>query len=243
MHWLRGEYATKTEARRDLGVGTVIDDDNWFDFIKLFARFVQSIGYKGLLVFFDECVNLYKIANRISRENNYEKLLFMYNDTLQGRAPYLGLYFGGTPAFLEDQRRGLYSYEALRSRLSDGRIAQAAGFRTMSGPIIRLKRMSDNELLALCRRVTALHEQLYRYQARVAGGDIERFLRLCLDRPGAGDLITPREILREYLTVLDVLRENEGLSFSAVIGDRPPVSADLERANAENGLILEEFDL
>ena len=242
LRWLRGEYATKTEARRALGVGSIIDDDNWFDYIKLFALFVRKIGYKGFLVFFDECVNLYKIANRISRENNYEKLLFMYNETLQGRAPYLGLYFGGTPAFLEDQRRGLYSYEALRSRLSDGRIAQMGGYRSMMSPIIRLKRMSDNELLALCRRVTALHEKLYNYTARITEPETEHFLHLCLDRPGASDLITPREILREYITVLDVMYQNEGLTYAEVIGARAPIAPDPAGVN-EDKLILEEFDL
>ena len=115
LRWLRGEYATKTEARGDLGfpVSVIIDDDNWYDFLKLWAMLVQRMGYRGLVVFIDECVNLYKITHRVSRENNYEKILSMFNDTLQGRAPGLGIVFGGTPQFLEDPRRGLFSYEAL----------------------------------------------------------------------------------------------------------------------------------
>ena len=243
LRWLRGEFTTKTEARRELGVGAIIDDDNWFDFIKLFALFVQQIGYKGLLCFFDECVNLYKIANRISRENNYEKLLTMYNDTLQGRAPYLGLYFGGTPAFLEDARRGLYSYEALKSRLSDGRIALGGGYRSLMGPIIRLKRMSDNELLALCRRVTALHEKMYGVPARVTDAQMEHFLKLCLDRPGASELITPREIIREYITVLDVMLQKPDAPYEAVVGARAPVVPDIEKARNEDGPFLDEFEI
>ena len=243
LRWLRGEFATKTEARAALGVGMIVDDDNWFDFIKLFALFVRQIGYKGLLCFFDECVNLYKTVNRVSRENNYEKLLSMYNDSLQGRAPYLGLYFGGTPAFLEDQRRGLYSYEALKSRLYDGRIAASGEFKNLMGPIIRLKRMSDNELYALCRRVTVLHEKLHGEPCRISDAQIEQFLKLCLDRPGAGELITPREITREYIAVLDVMLQNPDAPFEKVIGGVKPPAPDIEKARRENGPFIENFDV
>ena len=125
MRWLRGEYKTKTEARANLGVTAIIDDSNWYDYIKLLAAFSRQIGYKGLIILIDECVNLYKIPNRISRENNYEKILSIYNDTMQGKASGLGVIFAGTPQFLEDGRRGLFSYEALRSRLSDSAFAMS----------------------------------------------------------------------------------------------------------------------
>ncbi|MBQ9468986.1 MAG: ATP-binding protein [Clostridia bacterium] len=242
LRWLRGEYTTKTEARRDLGVGSVIGDDNWFDYIKLFALFVRQVGFKGLVCFFDECVNLYKTVNRISRENNYEKLLSMYNDSLQGRAPCLGLVFGGTPAFLEDTRRGLYSYEALKSRLYDGRIASAGGLTNLMGPIIRLKRMSDNELLALCGRIAILHEKLHGVPSRLTPGETAQFLKICLDRPGAENLITPREIIREYITVLDVMLQNPQATFAQVSGNISP-TPDVEKANAENGPIISDFDV
>lgn len=138
LRWLRGEFATKTEARSALGfpVSSIIDDDNWYDYLKLWASLVRQMGYRGLVVFIDECVNLYKITHRVSRENNYEKILAMFNDTLQGRAPGLALILGGTPQFLEDSRRGLFSYEALRSRLCDSRFA-LDGFKNLIGPVIR----------------------------------------------------------------------------------------------------------
>ncbi len=233
LRWLRGEYTTKTEARRDLGVGGIIDDDSWFDYIKLFALFVRQLGYKGLLVFIDECVNLYKIANRISREANYEKLLSMYNDTLQGRAAGLGLFFGGTPTFLEDQRRGLYSYEALKSRLSDGRIAAAGGYRNLMGPIIRLKRMSDSELLALCHRLTDLHGQYHGKKSSISEEQIRHFLTLCLDRAGANEMITPREIIREYIGVLDVMLQNPDADYYQIVGAALPSLQ--KKAEAEDG--------
>ncbi|MCL2517324.1 MAG: ATP-binding protein [Oscillospiraceae bacterium] len=217
MRWLRGEYETKTEARKFLKVGSIIDDDNWYDFIKLFAVFVRKTGSRGLFVFIDECVNLYKISNRISRENNYEKLLSMFNDTLQGRAPGLGLILGGTPQFLEDNRRGLFSYEALRSRLVDGKFNNE-GFKNFIGPVIRLRRLSDDELFALIARVTKLHAQNYEWTPRVSTSEMTDFLKLCLSRAGADTLITPREIIRDYMSVLNILYQNKDATFEKVVG-------------------------
>ncbi len=219
LRWLRGEFSTKTEARAELGfsVSEIIGDDNWYDYLKLWAAMSRRMGYRGLIVFLDECVNLYKISNRISRENNYEKILSMFNDTLQGRAPGLGLVLGGTPQFLEDQRRGLFSYEALRSRLCDSRFA-LDGFKNLIGPVIRLRRLSDEELYALISRVTTLYAQNYDWQPRVTPEEQEQFLRLCLSRAGADSMITPREMLRDYMTVLNILMQNPGAGFSDVVG-------------------------
>ncbi len=232
LRWIRGEYSTKTEAKSALGVGSIIDDDNWFDYLKLMAVFVQKIGYRGLIVFIDECVNLYKIPNRISRENNYEKLLSMFNDTLGGRSPGLGVVLGGTPQFLEDSRRGLFSYEALKSRLSDGRFANTA-FKNLSGPVIKLRRLSDDELYALITRATKLHAQYYDWQARITQDEMRAFFDTCLNRIGANSMITPREVLRDYLSLLDILRQNEEATFDKVMEGQliTPIQTESDEAN------------
>ncbi len=219
LRWLRGEFSGKTEARRELGfsVSEVIDDDNWYDFIKLFAAFATHLGYRGLILFIDECVNLYKIPNRISREANYEKLLAIFNDTLQGRAAGLGVIFGGTPQFLEDTRRGLFSYEALRSRLADSRFTEQ-GYVTLSSPVIRLRRLSDDELLALIARLTRLHAQQTGRPAPVSAEEMTRFLQMLLSRAGADELVTPREIVRDYLSLLHILDEDPRARFDDLIG-------------------------
>ena len=225
LRWLRGEYSTKTEARRDLGfaVSVIIDDDNWYDFLKLWAALARAIGYRGLVVFVDECVNLYKISHRVSRENNYEKILSMFNDTLQGRAPGLGLILGGTPQFLEDTRRGLFSYEALRSRLCDSRFA-LEGFKNLIGPVIRLRRLSDDELFALISRVTKLYAQNYGSEPRITQEQMGQFLQICLSRAGADSMITPREMLRDYMTVLNILMQNPDATFEQVVGSAVTLS-------------------
>lgn len=218
LRWLRGEYATKTEARNALGFFTseIIDDDNWYDFIKLWAILVRLMGYRGLIVFIDECVNLYKITHRVSRENNYEKILSMFNDTLQGRAEGLGIVFGGTPQFMDDTRRGLFSYEALRSRLCDSHFSSES-YKNLIGPVIRLKRLSDDELFALITRITKLYSVNYGIEPRITEDQMVEFLNQALSRAGADSMITPREMLRDYMTVLNILMQNDDVTFEQIM--------------------------
>ena len=241
MRWLRGEFAGKTEAKSALGfsVSVIVDDDNWYDFMKLWASLVRSMGYRGLILFIDECVNLYKISHRVSRENNYEKILSMFNDTLQGRAAGLGIVFGGTPQFLEDTRRGLFSYEALRSRLCDSRFA-AAEFKNLMGPVIRLRRLGDDELFALITRITNLYAENYGKYPRITEEDKIKFLEICLGRAGADSMITPREMLRDYMTVLNILMQNEKLSFSDIAGSIVTLKTDADEETEERPSVAEK---
>lgn len=240
MRWFFGEYTTKTEAKAALKVSEIINDNNWYDYLKLWAVFFKKIGYRGFAVFIDECVNLYKISNRISREKNYEKLLSMFNDSLGGRSTGLALFFGGTPQFLEDTRRGLYSYEALRSRLADGRYA-VGEYRNLMGPVIRLRRMSDNELLALVNRVSILHGQYYGQECRVTADERTLFCKICLERAGADTMITPREMIREYITVLDIMLQNPSASFMSIIGGDGK-GIDLKNKQESDEIEIEGFD-
>lgn len=220
LRWLRGEFSTKTEAKLALGfpVSCVIDDANWYNFIKLFSTLAKMLGYKGLILFIDECVNLYKIPNRISREANYEKILSIFNDTLQGKAEGLGVVFGGTPKFLEDTRRGLFSYEALKSRLEDSKYG-SLGYQNLSSPVIRLRTLSDNELLALVRRLTKLYTEKEGLDVPpVTDEEIALFLTNALSKTGAEEMITPREIIRDYLTLLNILRDNKDVKISDLLG-------------------------
>ena len=219
LRWLRGEFSTKTEAKSALGfsVSTIIDDDNWYNFVKLYAALSVKLGYSGLILFIDECVNLYKIPNRIAREANYEKLLAIFNDTLQGKATSLGVVFGGTPQFLEDTRRGLFSYDALRSRLSDTKYTEL-GYRSLSEPVIRLRRLSDNELLALVKRLAVLYkEREGDREIPIDDEGIERFVRCELSRAGADEMVTPREVIRDFLMLLNILRDNKNVKLDELI--------------------------
>ena len=213
--WFRGEYRNKTEARHELGVGIVIGDDDWYDYLKILATFLVGAGYKGLVILLDEMVNLYKIPNAVSRQYNYEKVLTMYNDTLQGKAHHLGIIMSGTPQAVEDRRRGLYSYEALRSRLTQGRFSQD-GLVDMLAPVIRLEPLTHEELLVLVEKLADIHAGLFRYQ-RTIPDELVRFLETEYGRVGA-DTTSPRaRVIRDFVEMLDILSQNPGVTVEQLL--------------------------
>ena len=216
VKWFRGEYRTKAEACEELGVNIVITDDDWYDYLKLFAAFLKGAGYAGLLVLIDELVNLYKIPNSVARQYNYEKILTMYNDTLQGRARYLGIVMGGTPQAVEDRRRGLYSYEALRSRLSQGRFGRE-GMRDMLAPVIQLEPLTYEELLVLAEKLADIHAGLFDYARTVTEDELVDFLQLEFGRVGADSHLTPREVIRDFIELLDIAYQNPGASVASIL--------------------------
>jgi hypothetical protein len=217
VKWFRGEYRTKAEAKAELGVSVVITDDDWYDYIKLFARFLRGAGYEGLVILIDELVNLYKIPNAISRQYNYEKILTMYNDTLQGKASYLGIIMSGTPQCIEDRRRGLYSYEALRSRLTQGRFGRE-GMTDLLAPVIRLTPLTPEELLVLVEKLADIHAGLYGYTRTLTEDDLAVFLEIELSRVGAETHITPREVIRDFIEMLDIMQQHPELTVEKLLG-------------------------
>ena len=232
LRWLRGEYRTKTEARQDLGVNVCICDDNWYDYLKLFARFLKGAGYEGMLVLIDELVNLYKIPNSITRQYNYEKILTMYNDTLQGKAHYLGIIMGGTPQSIEDRRRGVYSYEALRSRLSEGRFARE-GLSDMLAPVIHLNPLTYEELLVLIEKLADIHAGYFGYERRLGTEDLVRFLEIEFGRVGADTHLTPREVIRDFIELLDILCQNPEMGMEELLGSDQFATATSGGASGE----------
>ena len=218
IKWFRGEYTTKTEARADLGVNIIITDDDWYEYLKIFALFLKRAGYNGLLVLIDELVNLYKIPNSITRQYNYEKILTLYNDTLQGRAPYIGFVLCGTPQCIEDTRRGLFSYEALRSRLSEGRFT-GDGLKDMLAPIIRLAPLSNEEMLILTEKLSEIHAVLYDYPVSLSQDDRIAFIQAEFSRVGSSSHITPREVIRDFIELLDIRYQNPSANVRSLIGE------------------------
>lgn len=216
LKWFRGEYATKTEARQELGVNIIITDDDWYEYLKLFASFLKKAGYAGLLILIDELVNIYKIPNSITRQYNYEKILTMYNDAMQGKAQHLGIILGSTPQALEDPRRGVYSYEALRSRLAEGRFG--GQHKDLLSPVIRLKALSQEEMLILVEKLAGIHAELYQYPQIVKQQDLVDFIEIEFGRIGADEHITPREVIRDFIEVLDILYQNPGTKLRELLG-------------------------
>lgn len=216
VKWLRGEFRTKTEAKGELGVNACITDDTWYEYLKLFAQFLVGAGYQGLVVLIDELVNLYKIPNATSRQYNYEKILTMYNDTLQGKARHLGIIMGGTPQSIEDRRRGVFSYEALRSRLTQGRFA-SAGLSDMLAPVIHLEPLTYEELLVLIEKLAEIHAGYFGYERTLTEGQLVTFLKVEFGRVGADTHLTPREVIRDFIELLDIVCQNPGADVDALL--------------------------
>lgn len=240
--WFRGEYATKREAKEELGVNILITDDNWYEYLKLFAVFFRLAGYAGMMIFIDELVNLYKIPNVITRQYNYEKLLTMYNDTLQGKARYLGIVMGATPQAIEDKRRGVYSYEALRSRLAEGKFSRP-GARDLLAPVIRLEPLTPEEMLVLCEKLCAMHAGLYGYQRSLSTQELADFIKLEYGRIGADQNITPREVIRDFIELLDLLYQNPSLTLGELMESEAFTYAKSQAVSDETDANYVEFTL
>ncbi len=217
VKWFRGEYVNKTEARAELGVNIIVTDDDWYEYIKLFAAFLKQAGYAGMLVLIDELVNIYKIPQSITRQYNYEKILTMYNDTLQGKAKYLGIIMCGTPQCIEDTRRGVYSYEALRSRLQEGRFGRDE-LKDVLAPVIRLSPLTYEEMLVLIEKLTEIHGVLFDYTPRLSQEDLVTFIKIEFGRIGADSKITPREVIRDFIELLDILFQNPDADVKQILG-------------------------
>lgn len=215
VKWFRGEYATKTEAKSELGVNIIITDEDWYEYIKLFSAFLKMAGYSGMLILIDELVNIYKIPNSITRQYNYEKILTMYNDTLQGKAKYIGIIMCGTPQCIEDTRRGVYSYEALRSRLAEGRFGGEVS--DMLAPVIKLSPLTYEEMLVLIEKLEDIHSGLFGYENRLQQEDLIDFIKIEYSRVGADTNITPREVIRDFIELLDITYQNPQLDVRSLL--------------------------
>ena len=241
LKWFRGEYGTKTEARQELGVHMVITDDDWYEYLKLFACFLKQAGYAGMLILIDELVNIYKIPNAITRQYNYEKILTMYNDAMQGKAQHLGLILCGTPQCMEDPRRGVYSYEALRSRLAEGHFA--GEHKDLLSPVIRLQPLTPEEMLILIEKLADIHAGLYEYAQIVTQQDMGDFIEIEFGRIGADVHITPREVIRDFIEVLDIVYQNPSLQVRTLLNSEQFTYARNAVQEGETDQEFAEFDL
>ena len=242
VRWFRGEYALKREAKEELSVNIIITDDDWYDYLKIFAVFFRLAGYTGMMIMIDELVNLYKIPNAITRQYNYEKLLTMYNDTLQGKARYLGIIMGATPQAIEDKRRGVYSYEALRSRLSEGKFSRP-GARDLLAPVIRLEPLTPEEMLVLCEKLSAMHAGLYGYEKKIGTEELAQFIKMEYGRIGADQNITPREVIRDFIELLDLLYQNPSMKLEELLQSDDFTFAKSEAVSDQTDKNYMEFTL
>jgi hypothetical protein len=218
LKWLKGEYRTKTEARQDLGVREIINDLNYYDMLKNFCRLFVSMGYAGFMVNLDEAINLYKISTANIRAKNYEKILTIFNDCFQGKVSNLFINFAGTKEFLENERRGLFSYDALKTRLETNKY-ETAQYRDLAQPVIKLVPLSHNEIFVLLKVLKEIFDLNYNVNIDITENDIQLFMEEMFNKPGADEFLTPREVIRDFLSILSILRQNPGANKNALISE------------------------
>ncbi len=215
LRWFRGEFRTPSEAKKSLEINAVVADDNWFDYIILWSQFFVLAGYKGFIVLIDELVNLYKASSKVTRQQNYEKMLMMYNSALQGKAEYLGIIMGGTPKSIYDKDRGVFSYEAMRSRLSTG-VYKDPDIINMMTPIIKVIPLTKEEMYVLLEKLSEIHSELYSYEKIITEDEMLDFVKLAyMKRENA--FITPRTMIRDFIQILDVKSQNPNQSIGDIL--------------------------
>lgn len=218
LRWLKGEYRGKVEARQDLGVRDIINDLNYYDMLKNFCNLFVSIGYSGFMINLDEAINLYKISTGAIREKNYEKILTIYNDCFQGKVSNLFINIAGTGEFLENERRGLFSYQALKSRLETNKF-ESVEVRDFAQPVIRLMPLSNTEIFVLLQNLKTIFDLNYKTELDITDGDIQMFMEEIFNKPGAAEFLTPREVIRNFLNILSILRQNPTIDKSKLISE------------------------
>jgi hypothetical protein len=241
VKWLRAEYSTKTDARNDLGVRTIISDASFYDSLKLMSLFVRQAGYSGLLVNLDEMVNLYKLPNTTARSSNYEQILRILNDCLQGTAEYLGFLLGGTPEFLLDPRKGLYSYEALQSRLAGNTFAKQAGVIDYTSPALHLASLTPEELYILLKNLRHVYAEGDESKYVIPDESLKAFLKHCSQTIGDAYFRTPRNTIKAFLDMLAVIDQNPSIAWnslitSVAIEEDKPSDVELDADDSEEEL-------
>ncbi|MCA1438016.1 ATP-binding protein [Bradyrhizobium sp. NBAIM03] len=237
IRWLRGEYSTRTDAKRDLGVRTIIDDENLYDSFKSLACLVRVAGYAGLLVMIDEMANIYKLQSAQARKQNYEQVLNIVNDALQGNTSGIGFVMCGTPEFLLDTRRGMFSYEALQSRLAENSFA-AGGLVDMSGPVIRLQSLTPEDLLVLLGNIRMVFAGGDPTKYLVPDDALTAFMEHCDRKIGAAYFRTPRSTIRSFVQMLSVLEQNPDSRWQDLLEQvpiAPDAPDDVAEATPNNG--------
>ncbi len=237
--WLRGEFSTKTDARAALGVRNIIDDSTYYDQLKLLAKFVRIAGYSGLLVCMDEMVNIYKLANTVGRSSNYEQLLRILNDCLQGNTEGIGFVFGGTPEFYLDTRRGMFSYDALRSRLAQNTFSSDK-YKDLSGPVIQLESLTPEDLFVLLSNINYVYVGGKKENEIVPDEALDVFMQYCSNRLGNNYFRTPRTTITAFINMLAILEQNEDARWQELIGTIK-IEPDVRGVEESSGLIEDEL--
>ena len=246
IRWIRGDITTKTEAKKDLGINEIINDDNYFEAIKNLAELFQEIGYAGFVINFDEAVNLYKIPHSTTRERNYEKILNIYNECKSNLAKGLFINFGATRKTVFDQSRGLSSYGALKGRLGS-EASMDSDFINTNKTVLALKVLTDEEIYTLLENLVKIYNTHYKTEINFTSSEIVRYMEGQLNRPGADEFLTPRAVIKDFIEILDIKRQNPDIEIIDLLAEKfgnvLPVSKDPDNLDDEIEIIWQHLTI
>lgn len=216
LRWMRGDITTKTEAKKALGINQIINDDNWFDALKNMSELFLAIGYSGFVVNFDEAVNLYKIPQSVTRERNYERILNIYNECKSNIAKGLFINFGATRKTIFDENRGLSSYGALKGRLGNEESMDNKLVNT-NRTVLGLKPLTNEEIYTLLENLVNVYNVNYKESISISEDEIVAYMQGQLNRPGADEFLTPRAVIKDFIEILDLKRQNPDQEIMDII--------------------------
>ncbi|MBL4795485.1 MAG: DUF2791 family P-loop domain-containing protein [Pseudomonadales bacterium] len=217
LRWIRGEYLTKALAKKELGVCSIIDDNNCFDCLKMMAQFVKLSGFSGLVVLTDELGSVYNIRDKRARLNNFDAILNIVNESWLGVSPNIGYFFFTTPELFTDKKRGIQEHPALSSRLTENRFSSDT-LRDWTSPVMRLTSFTDANISQLFANLLFIfcigkHENLTLYK-----DDLSEVIGLLKTMLNESYYKNPRNTIKSFLDFLAIRECNPTAStadFSA----------------------------
>lgn len=240
IRWIRGDITTKTEAKKELGINEIINDDNYFEAIKNLAELFREIGYQGFVINFDEAVNLYKLPHSTTRQRNYEKILNIYNECKSNLAKGLFINLAATRKTVFDESRGLASYGALKGRLGT-EASMDSDFINTNKTVLGLKVLSDEEIYTLLENLVSIYNIHYKTKIDFTSDQIVTYMEGQLNRPGADEFLTPRAVIKDFIEILDIKRQNPDAEISDLLrekfGKLTPVNKDPDNLDDEIEII------
>ena len=123
---------------------------------------------------------------------------------------------GGTPEFLLDTRKGLYSYQALQSRLAENRFLKD-GLVDYSGPVLRLANLTPEDLFVLLGKVRHVYAAGLADRYLIPDEGLKAFMQHCSQRIGDAYFRTPRNSVTAFVNLLAVLEQNSGASWQQLL--------------------------
>lgn len=216
MAWLSGEKNIPYTIKRQFGVKGDIDRENAFKYLEALSSFLMALKYSGLIILIDEAEHIMTLHTKKLRDTAYDYMRFIYDECSLGRFHNTLFIFAGTPEFFEDPKMGVPSYTALNERIED---VLNTEFKDLRKPIIRLDGFKKDNLMELSDRLISMHEEVYEWEAKPVRESLDGIIARHEANAELTGYISPRNFVKSFISVLDVVQQNPELRSEEEILD------------------------